>query len=178
MLREVCGSYAGAVAYHLWTNEPTDHLAARLAEHAGCEYYTVDGTVYGPFNSPQHKEKTIAVVPWPSNVRGMDWTQPAMAGPPEERTRIGYRRWADTSVDTEDEDYGYPCGEDYYILPDGSAEIVRWSKYIRDRWDGETATEVLPPGTWEVEYPTSTFGSRGGCCIRSIRRVTQCTRSY
>lgn len=56
MLREVCGSYDGAVTYRLWTNEPTDHLAARLAEHAGCEYYTVDGTVYGPFHGPQHKE--------------------------------------------------------------------------------------------------------------------------
>src|SRR5688572_2633557 len=45
---------------------------------------------------------------------------------------VGYSRWADTSVDTSDPDYGYPCGRDFYERPDGSAEIVTFSRDVRD----------------------------------------------
>ena len=99
---------------------------------------------------------------WPNDVRGMDWTQPAMPGPPAERTMIGYWRWSFTLCDPDDPDYGHPCGRNYYVLPDGSAEI--------EGWDGkERFTRRLPPGTWRVLYPTwIQFGSRGGCFVEPV----------
>lgn len=114
-------------------------------------------------------------VPFPIDVRAMDWTQPAWSGPPSERTHVGYHRWADTNVDTDHDDYGYPCGTDYYVLPDGSAEIIQYSRDIRDSYfdeesvdasSNDTTVTILLPGEWYVEYPRSTFGSRGGVFLR------------
>lgn len=86
---------------------------------------------------------------WPDNVRSFDWTKPAMSAPPAKRTNIGYRRWCETEEDVV---------VDYYVNPDGSAEAVRFGE--------EASLTRYEPGTWEVEYPSTSFGSRGGCFIR------------
>lgn len=92
-------------------------------------------------------------VMWPKNVRGFDWTSEPMAGPPAEKTRIGYHRWWSDETGRNE--------VDYYVHPDGSAEIVRKN-------EDETTSNVFPAGTWEVEYPVTTFGSRGGCWVRAL----------
>ena len=99
-----------------------------------------------------------AAANWPGNVRGFDWTLPPMAGPPAVRTRVGYHRWTWVS------DYGdyttqQDCGRDYYLHPDGSAEVVE---------SHTDFTDVIPPGRWVIEYPTTTFGSRGGVFLRRL----------
>jgi hypothetical protein len=74
-----------------------------------------------------------------------------MPHPPAVRTQIGYHRWWS-------DEYG-ACGIYYYVLPDGAAEIVRQSEA-----DGDEV-EKIPAGEWEVVYPVTTFGSRGGCWV-------------
>lgn len=82
---------------------------------------------------------------------------------PAERTHIGYFCW----VSTDDENDYRRCRRDYYVLPNGSAEVVLSDKPFSSVDDPEVhqETKTFPPGTWRVVYPVTTFGSRGGCWI-------------
>lgn len=46
MERTVCGDYAGATPWLIWSDENPADLADRLAVSAGCAGYTVDGVYY------------------------------------------------------------------------------------------------------------------------------------
>jgi hypothetical protein len=94
-----------------------------------------------------------------------------MASPPAKRTQIGYFRWTDLRENDEER---WNCGRDYFVLPDGSAEVVSWEEWQDapadvppDERHKEEVTSY-PPGDWKVEYPTTTFGSRGGCWIQPV----------
>lgn len=109
-----------------------------------------------------HGRTTTFPAFFPENVRGFDWTLPPWSGPPAERTRVGYWWWCYTLCDTEDPDYGLTEGREYFVLPDGSAE-VREVSFDDDRIVRYAA------GEWDIEYPAATFGSRGG--VRIIPRL-------
>lgn len=72
-----------------------------------------------------------------------------MAGPPSETTEVGYHHWWD-------EQRGR-CSRRYYLLPDGGAVIIE-----SDESGDPPDQTVYQAGEWVVEYPTTTFGSRGG----------------
>jgi hypothetical protein len=85
---------------------------------------------------------------------------------PQERTRVGYSRNCDQQTEYEDgEVYEavYSSDTDYFVLPDGSAEVV----HTRSSWDDENDVEIIttthPPGCWEF-YPNG-GGSYGGKAI-------------
>jgi hypothetical protein len=99
----------------------------------------------------------MMMVPFPSDVRGYDWTLPASAGPPDVTVGIGYQHWWD--------DERGRCSRRYYVHPDGSASMVETDE------SGDLPDEtVYPAGAWRVVYPTTTFGSRGGCFVERIPR--------
>ena len=95
---------------------------------------------------------------FPKNVKGLDWSQPPMESPPSSRTYVGYACWCDNCDGEELVD----CKKEFYVLPDGGAEIVS-TRGVR------VEKETLAPGTWEPEYPATSFGSHGGIWIRGKR---------
>lgn len=107
---------------------------------------------------------TTNKINFPQNVRGFDWTQPPMEGPPTERTQVGYFCWCNTS----EEDNYRELEKGFYVLPDGSAEIETIDKPFSsaDKAEVISNVETFAPGTWEPEYPTTSFGSRGGIWIK------------
>jgi hypothetical protein len=99
---------------------------------------------------------------FPQNVHGFDGV--VMTEPPAERTKIGYFTW----VDTDDPSNYRRILTEHYVLPDGSAEIVRKDEPFqegRDKPGVVTPTEYYPPGTWDVMHPMRSFGSGGGLLI-------------
>jgi hypothetical protein len=109
-------------------------------------------------------------IAWPSNVSGFDWTQPPMERPPEERTQIGYFNWH-----TQFKGNLEKCERQYFVMPDGSAEILHTMPHYNknNTWVFGTWTEVLAPGTWACIYPTTTLPSYGGCWIESLLDAQQ-----
>lgn len=104
------------------------------------------------------------MIEFPNNVKRFDWTQPPMEGPPKERTMIGYFCWCDTS----DENDYRTFKQEFYVLPDGSAEIKTINKPFSSADKAEVISNVerFAPGSWEPEYPVTDFGSRGGTWIK------------
>lgn len=96
---------------------------------------------------------------FPRNVRMPGGTALPMTAPPEKETRIGYSSWCSNEFDGE-KDITVNYTDDHYVLPDGGAKIVHWHN------DEVVKEEVLAPGTWEVEYPSTNSGSCGGVCVR------------
>lgn len=99
---------------------------------------------------------------FPARVKGFDWTALPMTAPPVEATHVGYFCWCNNEFDGEEE-YIVDCRNDYYVLPDGGAKIVR-------KRDDEVEEEIFAPGTWEPEYPSTNFGSRGGIWVQANSR--------
>jgi hypothetical protein len=84
---------------------------------------------------------------------GYDWTSAprtcaALAAP----AKIGHTSWATD---------GLSYSEEYWVCPDGSAEVRHYG-------EGSPPTEVLPPGTWEVRRDWPAFACRSGEYVESV----------
>lgn len=104
-------------------------------------------------------------IEFPNNVKSFDWTAAPMEGPPKERTMIGYFCWCDTS----DENDYRTFKQEFYVLPNGGAEILILNRPFSssDKEEVEVKVETFSPGSWEPEYPVTDFGSRGGTWIKA-----------
>lgn len=99
----------------------------------------------------------VSTACFPNDVRGFDWTSPPMEGPPASKTIVGYYCWCENNGEKI-----VDCRVEYYVLPDGSAEIVTNKGDTQEK-------QTFAPGTWEPLYPETSFGSYGGNWIERKR---------
>jgi hypothetical protein len=89
---------------------------------------------------------------------GYDWTSaPRTCADLTRPEKIGQTSWIQ-----DEGEYDTSYSTEYWVLPDGSAEIRRYGEAESPH------TEVLPPGTWEVRRDWPSFACRSGEYVERV----------